>query len=72
MNSAANGGSGFCFLYGSHEPFDAVTLRSLYPSRDAYIEAVRSVAEQNVEAGYILPEAAARTVREAEQAVIGR
>ena len=59
------GGSRFCFLYGSHEPFDTASLNSLYPTRSAYVDAVKRVAEENVAAGYILPEAAARTVVEA-------
>ena len=67
LNNAASGGSRFCFLYGSHEPFDAETLRQLYPDHDTYVRAVRAVAEQNVADGYILPEAAARTNREAER-----
>jgi hypothetical protein len=72
MNSAAEGGSRFCFLYGSHEPFDPQTLRRLYPSHAGYVESVRKVAEQNVADGFILPEAAERTIREAEQSLIGR
>jgi hypothetical protein len=71
MNNAGSGGSRFCFLYGSHEPFDAETLRQLYPDHDTYVEAVRAVAGQNAAAGYILPEAAARTVRDAENSRVG-
>ncbi len=63
LNTGANR---FCFLYGSHEPFDAGTLRALYPSKAAYVDAVKETAEGNVAAGYILPEAAARTLREAQ------
>lgn len=69
MNSGSNN---FCFLYGSHEPFDAATLKALYPSHGAYVDAVRAVAEQNVRDGYILPEAAAATIRAAEMSSIGR
>ncbi|MBT8146413.1 MAG: hypothetical protein KJN90_06125 [Gammaproteobacteria bacterium] len=72
LNSAAAGGSRFCFLYGSHEPFDAQTLQRLYPSHDAYVQAVREVAEQNMADGYILPEAAQRTIQEAEDSSVGR
>ena len=67
-----NGSNRFCFLYGSHEPFDQATLKRLYPNHSSYVNAVRAVAEQNVADGYILPEAAARTIREAEQSAIGR
>lgn len=72
LNSAASGGSRFCFLYGSHEPFSGEILRQLYPTHDDYVRAVRQVAEQNVADGYILPEAAERTIREAEQSEVGR
>ncbi|MFM1895479.1 MAG: hypothetical protein RLZZ385_553 [Pseudomonadota bacterium] len=67
-----NGGNRFCFLYGSHEPFSADLLRQLYPDHASYVNAVRSVAEQNAADGYILPEAARRTIAEAEQSAIGR
>lgn len=67
-----NGSNRFCFLYGSHEPFDEATLHALYPSHAAYVSAVRAVAEQNVRDGYILPEAAAETIRAAEMSSIGR
>ncbi len=72
MNNAASGGSRFCFLYGSHEPFDTVTLQRLYPDHEAYVAAVRAVAEANVAAGYILPEAAERTIRDAQNSSVGR
>jgi len=72
LNGAGSEGSRFCFLYGSHEPFDAETVRMLYPDHDTYVRAVREIAEQNVADGYILPEAAMLTVREAEQSGIGR
>lgn len=67
-----NGSNRFCGLYGSHEPFDQQTLQMLYPSHDAYVEAVREVVEQNLADGYILPYAAERTIREAQASAIGR
>ncbi|MDD9959562.1 MAG: alpha/beta hydrolase domain-containing protein [Gammaproteobacteria bacterium] len=69
MNSGVT--NRFCFLYGSHEPFDKETLDSLYPSHEAYVNAVKAVVQQNLEAGYILPYAAERTIREAEASTIG-
>ena len=72
-NTGMNSGTTnrFCFLYGSHEPFTAEQLRSLYPSRESYLEAVRRVVEQNLAAGYILPYAAERTLEEAKSREIG-
>jgi hypothetical protein len=72
-NTGMNAGPNrFCGLYGSHEPFDEATISSLYPSHNAYVQAVREVVEQNLADGYILPYAAERTIREAEASNIGR
>lgn len=72
-NTGLNSGSNrFCFLYGSHEPFNEAALKALYPDHESYVSAVRSVAEQNVRDGYILPEAAERTIRDAAASNIGR
>ena len=67
-----NGSNRFCFLYGSHQPFDQATLDRLYPNHNAYVDAVREVAQQNVADGYILPIAAQQTIREAQDSDIGR
>ncbi len=72
LNAGQNTGQGFCRLYGAHDPFDAATLATLYPSHDAYVAAVREVAEANVAAGYILEVDAAETIRLAEESAIGR
>ena len=72
MNSAADGGSRFCYLYGSHQPFDATMLQQLYPTHAGYVEAVREAAGQNLSDGYILPYAVKRTIREAETSQVGR
>ena len=73
-NTGMNGGTTnrFCFLYGSHQPFDEQTLDSLYTSHDEYVAKVREVVNANLEAGYILPYAAELTIREAEASSIGR
>jgi len=73
-NTGLNGGTTnrFCFLYGSHEPFDQETLDSLYSSHGDYVWKVREVVNNNLEAGYILPYAAESTIREAEASAIGR
>ena len=72
-NTGMNPGSyKFCWLYGSHEPFDAATLSEHYPSHEVYVEAVKKVAHQNLSDGYILRYAAERTIRDAEKSNIGR
>ncbi len=72
MNAGQNTGQGFCRLYGAHEPFDATTLAELYPTHEAYVAAVREVAEANVAAGYILEADAMETITMAVQSSIGR
>lgn len=72
-NTGMNTGSNrFCFLYGSHQPFAQATLDALYPSHDAYVDAVKEVVQQNLADGYILPYAAERTILKAESSSIGR
>ena len=72
-NTGINAGSSrFCWLYGSHEPFDQQTLHKLYPNHQGYVEAVKKVVNENLADGYILPFAAERTVREVEASSIGR
>jgi acetyl esterase/lipase len=71
-NSGMNAGSGFCRLYGSHEPFDQATLALLYPSHADYVAKVGEVVRANLEAGHILEHDAEGTIREAERSSIGR
>ena len=65
MNSGRNEGSGACFGFGSHAPFDSVTLARLYPTRESYIEAVNRLTDENLQAGFITKEGAEWTKREA-------
>jgi Alpha/beta hydrolase domain len=46
----------FELLFGRTVPFDADTLRALYPSRKAYLEAYRQSAADVVAAGFVLVE----------------
>ncbi|HKU38114.1 MAG TPA: alpha/beta hydrolase domain-containing protein [Polyangiales bacterium] len=71
-NTGVNSGPGFCGLWGSYEPFDAATLKALYPSHEAYVDAVRRVSEANVRSGVLLPPEAVRTVREAQDSDVGK
>jgi hypothetical protein len=71
-NTGMNSGDSFCRLYGSHEPFDAATLRQLYPSQESYLNAVQAVVRQNLADGFILPADAEQTLSEARASGIGR
>jgi len=69
MNS---GGNRFCRLYGSHVAFSDKKIGQMYSSHKKYVDAVTAVVKQNVADGFILPFAAERTIREAEQSMIGK
>ena len=73
-NTGMNSGTGnrFCFLYGSHEVFSEAQLRSLYSSREEYVQSVTRVVQENLTDGYILPYAAERTIEDARVRDIGR
>ncbi len=72
MNTGANKGeSRFCRLYGAHVPFSSETISKLYPSKAEYIAKVRSAVEHNVEQGFILKEDGEKTVRVAQERVLG-
>jgi hypothetical protein len=42
-------------LFGSTEPFDAATLRELYPDHEAYTNAFNAAAKEAVDSGVLLP-----------------
>jgi hypothetical protein len=49
-------GSSFCFLFGTTALFDEATLSMLYPTREAYIDAIDTTTDSAVEQGFVLPE----------------
>ncbi len=49
-------GSSFCFLFGTTALFDEATLSTLYPTREAYIDAIDMTTDSAVERGFLLPE----------------
>jgi len=71
-NTGLNSGPGFCYLFGSHVPFDQATLDALYRNHGAYVSAVSNVTEENLAAGYILEPEAEATIVEAAQSNIGK
>lgn len=70
-NTGVNSGSGFCVLFGSHEPFDTATLRALYPTRQAYVDAVAASARENLRLGFIVQQDADAYIQAAQTANIG-
>jgi Alpha/beta hydrolase domain len=72
LNSGANGGDGFCRLYGRYEPFDDATIAALYPSHKAYADAAKKRIADNLAAGYIVKADADESRRRADQSIAGR
>lgn len=58
-NSRNNSGSTACYRSGSYTPFDAATLRALYPTHADYVQKFDAAADAAVAAGVLLPEDAA-------------
>jgi len=46
-------GTQFCFLFGTTAPFDEATLSMLYPSREAYIDAIDTATNSAVRKGFL-------------------
>jgi hypothetical protein len=49
----ASGGPVFCQILGSTTPFDDATLRSLYPTHQAYVEEFDAALDEAIDAGYV-------------------
>ena len=72
LNSGMNSGSTFCFLYGTHIPFDDETLSALYPSHGGYVRQVAESIVRNRKDGYITRYGAFEMLFEAIKSDIGR
>jgi hypothetical protein len=73
LNTGANSGETFCFLFGTHIPFDDELLAELYRNHGSYVSAVARAGEANVAAGYLdAADASADTAAAARSGVGGR
>ena len=72
LNTGTNSGEVFCFLFGTHEPFDDETLAELYRNHGDYVSQVVSTDNANVEAGYILRDDARENIRDAARSDVGK
>lgn len=70
VRGASDDGDMAVGLLGSCLPFDAATLRALYPDHDAYVAAFEAAARHGVEAGFLLPRDADRLINDAKAAEI--
>ncbi|WP_157991652.1 alpha/beta hydrolase domain-containing protein [Caldimonas tepidiphila] len=57
--------------YGMHVPFNDAKLTQLYPSKEAYVQAVTAAVKKNVQDGFILKEDGDEIVRRAESSNVG-
>jgi len=71
-NSATGPSAVTCALRGAHVPFSNETLEKLYPSHEAYVNAVREATERNVKSGYVLEVDGQQSVEAARASVVGR
>jgi len=60
-----------CGLGGTHVPFDAATLDTLYPTHGSYVAKVTEVSQALVKAGFMLPADAAQTIDTAKRSIYG-
>jgi len=72
VNENPPGGTGLCFLNGTHLPFDRATLDALYPDRPTYLRQFYRAVARNVGDGYVLPADAAELLRDARTSLAGR
>lgn len=72
LNTGDNAGETFCFLFGTHVPFERDVLRELYRTHGGYVSAVRRADTRNVRSGYLLRADAVANLREAVASDVGR
>jgi Alpha/beta hydrolase domain len=72
LNTGSNSGQSFCFLFGTHVPFDDEQLAALYRNHGSYVSAVDAVDAANVAAGYLLPADAELNQRDAAHSDVGK
>jgi len=70
--AAGSGGLNFCFLYGNTLPFDAATLRDMYPTHQAYVDRFVAAVDDLEREGYLLGPEAADARAAAASSNIGR
>jgi hypothetical protein len=70
--SATPGTQNFCFLYGNTVAFDAVKLRSLYPTHSSFVDRFVAAVDVLEGEGYLLAPEAEEARRAARESSIGR
>jgi hypothetical protein len=70
--NAAPGAQNFCFLFGHTIAFDAATLKSLYPTHQAFVDQFTKAVDALEKAGYLLKPEADQARKAASDSGIGR
>ena len=70
--SLTNPLSAFCVLYGTHAPFDAEKLASLYPTHGSYVSKVTKAVDDLVRQRFLLKEDAQTLLTDAAQSSFGK
>jgi hypothetical protein len=66
------GARNFCFLFGRTKLFDAATLKSLYPTHEAFVRPFAAAVDALVKDGYWLAAEGAAAKKAAQESAIGR
>jgi hypothetical protein len=68
----AGAGRNFCFLFGRTKLFDAATVKSLYPTHDAFVKPFDAAVDALVKDGYWLAAEGDAAKKAAQESSIGR
>lgn len=71
LSGLGQAGGSFCAIFGTTRLFDETTLAELYPTGEAYLDAVNSTTQSAVAMGFVLPADAALILAAAEASGIG-
>lgn len=72
QEAAAGAARNFCFLFGRTRMFDEPTLKSLYPTHDAFVTKYTAATDALVKQGYLLKPEADAARKAAQDSHIGR
>jgi hypothetical protein len=73
LNTGSNSGAqAFCFLFGTHVPFDEAHLDTLYRNHGNYLSSVVRADSANVKAGFLLRDDAQENKHEAIRSRVGK
>jgi hypothetical protein len=72
QESAPGAVRNFCFLFGRTKLFDEATLKSLYPTHEAFVKTFTAAADALERQGYLLKPEADAARKAAQESKIGR